>query len=66
MTLTIAVNMPGTDLRRPLASSLWKGPGKKPEVDGVLQACPKLQKRKFHPLTGPFDLVLPVSFQEDG
>ena len=29
MTLTNAMNMPGTDLRRPLASSLWKSPGKK-------------------------------------
>ena len=56
MTLTNAVNMPGTDLRRPLASSLWKSPGKKPEVDGVLlhEACPKLAV-KFHPLTEPFD-----------
>ena len=64
MTLTIAVNMPGTDLRRPLASSLWKSPGKKkPEVDCVLhhEACVKLAV-KFHPLTGTFDLLLHVSF----
>ena len=67
MTLTNAVNMPETDLRPPLASSLWKSPEKKkPEVDGVLlhEACPKLAV-KFHILTEPFDSVLHVSFHED-
>ena len=67
MTLTNAVNMPGADLRRPLAGSLSKSPGKKPEVDGVLhhETWPKLAV-KFHVLTRPFDLLLLVSFHEDG
>ena len=67
MTLANALNMPGTDLQRPLANSSCKNPGIKPEVDGVLrrEACPKLAV-KFHLLTGPFDLVLLVSFHEDG
>ena len=62
--------MPGMDLRRPLASSLSKSPGKiNPEVDayGVFQreACLKLAV-KFHQLPGLFDLVLLVYFHEDG
>ena len=28
LTLTNSVDMPGTNLQRPLASSLWKSPGK--------------------------------------
>ena len=41
--------------------------GKKPEIDGVLlhEARSKLAV-KFHPLPGPFGLVLLVSFPEDG
>ena len=43
------------------------GEKKKTEVDSVLQleAYPKLVV-KFHKLTGHFDLVLLVSFHEDG